>query len=43
MRQLIEESRLFRLEGSIVMGAAGQPKANPRHKVETMLAAQALS
>lgn len=43
MRQLIDESRMLATEGSIVTGAAGQPKVNPRNQVRTMLSNHVLS
>jgi hypothetical protein len=43
MHQLGEQTRLMASEGSIVMGAAGQPKANPRQKAVAMLSTQVLS
>ena len=41
--QLFEESQLLATEGSVVTGAAGQPKVNPRNAVVTMLSNQVLS
>ena len=43
MQQLGEQTRLMADEGSIVMGAAGQPKVNPRQKAVEMLTKQILS
>ena len=43
MQQLGEQTRLIASEGSIVNGAAGQPKVNPRQKAVAMLSAQVLS
>ncbi len=43
LTQLVEQGRLLAIEGSIVTGAAGQPKTNPRVKVEATLAAMVLS
>jgi hypothetical protein len=43
MRQLYDESRALVTEGGVVTGASGQPKANPRNAVVTMLVNQVLS